>query len=297
MSEYLRHLPDYRRNCIQRVEQSGNNQIAISAVIPRSVSCLGLQHASPTDATLAMMQAAYITAGYSIENLPENFQYNGLFLGHQAQYVNQDASRVRWVCKTKSIVHSPIEAVRISIEDRTTVTVQLLGGIPQQEPKVYLETHNPEGIPISTALLEETLNIYTGEIQSQVMALGYNPNTDIYEAAIHFPKYSEIHDLEHVSAKQMIEGIMKAAYCAAAHKAYMGVFVMDYKKFLSRRLEFRTASQNIKYRKLLAFGSQSLLHFQFATKGKTGVFILSNPENMSDDEQPFATGSITFYLP
>lgn len=83
----------------------------------------------------------------------------------------------------------------------------------------------------------------------------------------------------------------------AGRQAYTGNFPMDHKEFLANRLKFRTAQQNITYRKLLAFGSQSLLHFRFTTEGNSGTSVFSRPDNVSEDKLPFATGTMTFYLP
>lgn len=145
--------------------------------------------------------------------------------------------------------------------------------------------------------MAEILSIYNGEKQSEVVALGYSPNDRVYEASVYFLPYAEVADLDHISARQMIEALMKVAYLAAGHQAFLGDLPIDYGKFLDSRLLFRTHGQNLRYRKLLAASSQSLVRCSLRVENNKGIVQFSHRPNATKEQESFATGQMTFYLP
>lgn len=127
--------------------------------------------------------------------------------------------------------------------------------------------------------------------------MGYETDSNAYEVSVNFPRYSEIGDLGHVSAKQMIEAMMKAVLCGAANEAYSERLLISYSEFLDNRLNFRTKEHDIRYRKFLGSGTCSLLRVRLSFKDNTCTANFENRPGAEDKERSFATGKMTFYLP
>lgn len=296
-SEILRALPPYRATHVRGVSGHPSTSLQIKSQIPGSVTCPDLLHASPTDITLAVMQVGYVVGALSIPNLPPDYRYQALFLGHRVIYHNQDASVLEANCRMERLRSGTIDIGVFSINDPGFLSAELMCGIPRQEPPGVKECLTPLGTKLSRSQIDEILGVYTGELQSEIVEVGYDPSGQVYEAAVYFPPYSEIPDLTHVSARQMIEALMKAAYCGAGHQSRLGSFPLDYRDFLSRRLEFRTRAHDLRYRKLLIAGTQSLLRLQLSTEGDSCTVIFSHRPGAAKEEESFATGKMTFYLP
>lgn len=296
-SEILRALPAYRVTHVQEVTGHPSTSLQIKAQIPRSVTCPDLRHASPTDITLAVMQAGYVVGALSIPNLPPDYRYQALFLGHRAIYHNQDTSVLEANCRMERLRPGAIDIGVISINS-PNLSVELMCGIPRQEPPGVKECLTPLSTKLSRSQIDEILGVYTEDLQSEIVEVGYDPSGQVYEAAVYFPPYSEIPDLTHVSARQMIQALMQAAYCDAGHQAYLGNFPLSYEEFLTRRLDFRTREHDLKYRKLLVAGTQSLLRFRLSVEGTNSCTVtFSHRPKVGKEEESFATGKMTFYLP
>lgn len=296
--EILRSLPPYRVTCVQEVEGDPRTTLQIKARIPRSVTCPDLLHASPTDITLAVMQIGYVVAALAVPDLPESYKYQVLFLTHRARYDAQNISSLDTKCRIRrQLRQGAIDVGLFSIESPGVLEVELMCGLPKQEPPAAKEHLTPSGKQLNKSQVDEILAIYSGEMQSEIVEVGYDKEGQIYEAAVYFPSYSEIPELSHVSARQMIQALMQAAYCGAGHQAYLGNFPLTYEEFLARRLDFRTREHDLKYRKLLRAGTQSLLRFTLSVEDNTCTVIFSHCPGATKEEESFATGRMTFYLP
>lgn len=287
----------YRTTHIREVSGDPTVSIRIKADIPSSVTCPELDHASPTDFTLTLMQMSYVTAGLSIPNLPPDFQHNALFLTHNSKYTLQRVGALEVSCHLKQLRKGAIDVAVLEMKSPGMLEARLICGIPKQEPPTVTESQGVRGEKLSQDQIAEILSIYNGEVQSDVVEVGYDPTNSSYEAAVRFQPYSEIATLTHVSAKQMIEALMKVAYCVGGHQAYLGNLSLSYPEFLKRRLDFLTSGHDLKYRKLLIAGSQSLVRCQLVVQENVGTLIFTNRPQATKEQESFATGRMSFYLP
>lgn len=296
-SEILHALPAYRVAHIQEVSGDPHTTLRIKAGVPVSVTCPDLSHTSPADITLTVMQMGYVVAALSVSELPTDYRYQALFLGHRAIYHRQDTRSLAADCRMERLRPGTIDIGIISINDPGVLAAELMCGIPRQEPLAVKEQLIPAGEKVSQSLVNEILAIYNAEVQSAVTAVGYDVESRVYEAAVYLPPYAEIPDLSHVSARQMIQALMQAAYCGVGQQAYLGNFPLSYEEFLTRRLDFRTREHDLRYRKLLVAGTQSRLRFQLAPPLRNScTVVFSHRPGVGKEEESFATGRMTFYL-
>ncbi|MBI2021968.1 hypothetical protein HYS93_03800 [Candidatus Daviesbacteria bacterium] len=296
-ADFLTEFLPYRRNLLREVTGNTSQGLRIKAEIPPSVTCPDLEHISPSDITLAVMQGAYVLVFTAFKDLPKEYAYRALFLSHNGHYLDQDRGSLDSVFSLRQLRRGAVSALTIDIADPDCLGVQLTGGVFSEEPTAIVEDHLPKGQMVSTDQIVEILSIYRGEKQSEVIALGDSPEDGVYEAAVYFPPYNEVEDLDHVSARQMIEALMKVAYLVAGHQAFIGELPIDYRQFLDSRLLFRTQRHNLRYRKLLAAGSKSLLRCNLSIENNVGIFQFSHRPNVDREQESFATGQMRFYLP
>lgn len=287
----------YRTTHIREVSGDPTTSIRIKAEIPPSVTCPELDHVSPTDFTLTLMQMGYVTVGLSIPNLPPDFQHNALFLTHDSHYNQQRVETLEVDCRLKQLRRGVIDVAVLEMKSPGILEAQLICGIPRQEPQAVTESQSVQGEKLSQDQLAEILSIYNGEVQSDVVEVGYNPTNSSYETVVHFQPYSEAPTSTHVSAKQMIEALMKVAYCVGGHQAYLGNLPISYSEFLGRRLDFLTSDHSLKYRKLLTGGSQSLIRCQLFVQENGGTLVFTNRPQATKEQESFATGRMSFRLP
>lgn len=288
----------YRTVYTQRVERElPDGGIVIQTEAPRSQTYLKSGHISPSYLTLVCMQASYFVAKHAIKDLPADFADNVLFLRHRAKYLNQESTSLKLHGQIKGLRRGNLSIATIELDDCDKLSEELVVGITQKMSVPICENIIPCGQNVSKNIVEETLDIYTGERQADVTSVRYEPDTETYEAAVYFPPYSESRDLGHVSAKQMIEAMMKVALCGAAHQAHLKNLPFAYDEFLKLRLLFRTLEHDIRYRKFLATGSQSLLRYNLSFKDNACTVNFGHRQNAEKEGESFATGRMTFYLP
>lgn len=292
-----RVLFPYNRVLISELSIEQGGLVRIGVDIPPSVTCLGLPHASPTDVTLALMQVGYAVTAASIPNLPPNFQYDALFLGHSIRYEQQEVGSVEINCRIKSRSLKEVNIATLDLQSLGVFRARLMCGIPTQAPIPLLDSLEAKGEKVSVDRIAEILDIYNGELQSDVVEMGYDSVSHAYEVAIRFLPYSEMRGLTHVSARQMTEALMKTAYCVAGHQAFLGNLPLTYEEFLERRLDFLTRYQDIMYRKLLVAGSVSLARCHIQIQGDACKVIFTHRPRAISDQKSFATGEMEFYLP
>lgn len=271
--------------------------VVIRAEAPRSQTYLKSGHISPSDITLVCMQASYFIARHAIKDLPADFADKVLFLGHRAKYFNQESTFLTLRGQVKGLRQGNLSIATIELDDSDKLLEELVVGIAQKMPVPMCESVMPRGQNVDKDIVEETLDIYTGERQADVISVKYEPDTKTYEAAVFFPPYNESRNLGHVSAKQMIEAMMKVALCGAAHQARLKNFPFAYDEFLKLRLLFRTLEHDIRYRKFLATGSRSLLRYNLSFKDNICTVDFEHRPNVGKEKKSFATGRMTFYLP
>ncbi len=278
---------------VEGVQKEEPGNYLVTARVPNSVTCPDLLHLSPSDFTLAIMQAAATAAlrEYSVK-YPDV-----LFLSHKAQYLDQDQSLLVLNCRLKTPRSGALSVLNIQLTGQGRFEGQLMGGIVKEMLKPVIENLEPIGIRVSQDQVTEVLSIYSGMKQSNVVAVGFDKESGSFEAAVYFPPYTEMTVLDHVSARQMIEALMKAAYCGAAHLAYSGELPINYEELLANRLIVRTLKHDIRYGKLLNPHTQSLLRFQISTEGNRATVHFTHRPNVSEQERSFATGRMVFYLP
>ena len=287
------NLPRYERRLIAEQYDNSDGTLDTCVLLPSSISWPTLSHISPSDITLGTMQVAYLCIGSQLTDLPENWQYNALLLRYKAQYINQDLKRLN----IKSRVHKrrkgrESDLAIIKLEDPNIFLGEMTVGVFQHMNNGgVVEELFPLGHQISPSLVKEALDFYNGEQQSDVVALG-QIGEGKYEAAIKFSQYSEIKDLAHISAKQMLEALMKASLCAAADQAYKGNCPLSYEDFMLNRPLFRTDNHDISFTKLLKAGSQSLLRFSLRFERNKCIVDFCRGDK---EEDVFATGNMIFY--
>ena len=264
---------------------------------PYSKTMPDLSHISPSDFTLVSMQAAYMAVKQAVPDVPDNFTHAALFLGHKAEYSNQSTGSFRLTCTAKVVRRGEFGLANVNLVAPGSLSEELTVGLVANMPQPVVEDIKVNGQDLSKDFIDEVLSLYKGERQADVVGVGYENDTNAYEVSIHFPQYSEIGDLGHVSAKQMIEAMMKAVYCAVGNEAYFGKLPINYKEFLNNRLIFRTKEHDVKYRKFLGHGTCSLLRFRLSFKDNTCIANFENRLDAEDKEKSFATGKMTFYLP
>ena len=288
----------YRKLYIKRTIEKLADGLVLEINTPFSKTCPDLAHISPSDFTLACMQASYMAVKQAVPDVPDNFTHAALFLGHKAEYSNQVITdALRLTCTVKVARRGEFGLANVKLVAPGSLSKELTVGLVANMPQAAVEDISPNGQALSKYFTDEVLNIYKGERQADVVDFGYDTDANAYETSINFPQYSEIEDLGHVSAKQMIEAMMKAVLCGAANEAYSEKLPINYKEFLNNRLNFRTKGHDIKYRKFLGFGTCSLLRFRLSFNDNTCTANFENRPRAEDKEKSFATGKMTFYLP
>ena len=288
----------YRNVCVERAAGKLPDGLVLDINAPLSATIPDLQHISPSDFTLAIMQAAYMTVKHVIPKVPDNFMHTALFLGHKAEYLDQAAGSLRSTCTVKVARRGEFFGLaNVRLVAPGSLSEELTVGLVKDMPLPAVEDIRPNGQTLSKDFTDEVLSVYRGENQANVVGVGYEADTNDYEVSINFPQYSEAQEQDHVSAKQMIEAMMKAAYCAVANEAYSGKLPISYREFLNNRLNFRTKGHDIRYRKFLGFGTCSLLRFRLSFKDNTCTVNFENRPDAEEAEKSFATGRMTFYLP
>ena len=264
---------------------------------PHSKTIPDLSHISPSDFTLISMQAAYMAVKHEVPNVPDNFMHAALFLGHKAEYSNQSTGSFRLTCTAKVVRRGEFGLANVKLVAPGSLSEELTVGLVANMPQPVVEDVRANGQDLSKDFIDEVLSLYRGERQANIVGVGYDADTNAYEVSVNFPKYSEIGDLGHVSAKQMIEAMMKAVYCAVANEASSERLPINYKEFLDNRLIFHTKGHDIKYRKFLGSGTRSLLRLRLSFEGNKCIVNFENRLDAEDKEKSFATGKMTFYLP
>lgn len=288
----------YRKLYIKSAIEKLPDGLVLDVNTPFSQTCPDLAHISPSDFTLVSMQAAYMAVKQAVPDVPDNFTHAALFLGHKAEYSNQVITdSLRLTCTVKVARRGEFGLANVKLVAPGSLSKELTVGLVKDMPQAAIEDIMPNGQNLSKDFIDEVLNIYKGERQADVVGVGYDRDSNAHEVSVNFPQYSEIRDLRHVSAKQMIEAMMKAAYCAVANEAYSGNLSISYREFLDNRLNFRTKEHDIKYRKFLGFGTCSLLRIRLSFKDNTCTANFENRPGAEDKEKSFATGRMTFYLP
>lgn len=264
---------------------------------PFSKTIPDLAHISPSDFTLVTMQVAYMAVKRAIPDVPDDFTHAALFLGHKAEYLDQDVGSLRATSTAKVARRGEFGLANVRLVAPGSFSEELTVGLVANMPKPVVENIRPNGQVLSEGFIDEVLSVYRGERQANVVAVGYEADSNAYEVSVNFPQYSEIGDLGHVSAKQMIEAMMKAAYCGVANEAFSGKLPISYREFLDNRLNFRTKEHDIRYRKFLGSGTRSLLRVKLSFKDNTCTANFENRPGAEDKDKSFATGRMTFYLP
>lgn len=262
-----------------------------------SQTCPDLQHISPSDFTLVTMQAACMAVKQAVPDIPDNFKDVALFLGHKAEYSNQVITdSLHLTCTVKVARRGEFRLANVNLVAPGSLSKELTVGLVANMPQAAVEDISLNGQVLSNDFTDEVLNIYKGERQADIVGVGYEPDSNAYEVSINFPRYSE-GDIDHISAKQMIEAMMKAVLCGAANEAYFGKLPMNYREFLNNRLNFRTKEHDIKYRKFLGSNTCSLLRFRLFFNDNSCTVNFENRLGAEEAEKSFATGRMTFYLP
>lgn len=135
----------YRTIHIREVSGDSTTSIRIRSDIPSSVTCPKLNHASPTDFTIALMQMGYVTASLSIPNLPPDFQHNALFLTHNSKYTLQKVGALEVSCRLKQLRKGVIDVAVLEMQSPGMLEAQLICGIPKQEPQAVTESQRVQG--------------------------------------------------------------------------------------------------------------------------------------------------------
>lgn len=287
----------YRRNYVQKAIEKLSGGLVVDVNTPFSTTMPDLSHISPSDFTLVSMQVAYMAVKHAVPDVPDNFKHAALFLGHKAEYSNQSTGSLRLDCMVREARRGNFRIATVKLVAPDSLSEELTVGLVADMPQPSVENIGVNGQILSKDFADEVLSVYRGERQANVVGIGYEADTNAYEVSVNFPQYSEIGGLGHVSAKQMIEAMMKAVYCGVANEARSGKLAINYREFLDNRLNFRTKGHDIRYRKFLGSGTCSLLRFKLSFENNTCIANFENRPKAEEKEKSFATGKMTFYLP
>ena len=264
---------------------------------PHSKTIPDLSHISPSDFTLVVMQAAYAAVKHSVPDVPDNFTHAALFLGHKAEYLDQSTGSFRLTSRAKVSRRGEFGLANVNLVAEGNLSEELTVGLVANTPQPASEDIEASGQVLSKDFVDEVLSVYNGERQADIVGVGYDEDTNAYEVSVNFLRYTEIGDLGHVSAKQMIESMMKAVYCGVGNEAYSGRLPINYREFLDNRLNFRTKGHDVRYRKFLSAGTCSLLKFRLSFENNTCTVNFEHRLKAEEKEKSFATGKMTFFLP